>query len=616
MKSYSDPLESSSSPARPERWQGALAGGLLAAVTLLVLGQVIGHQFTWWDDQRTIHHNAQFNPPTREGIAQTWKKPAYGLYVPLTYSYWGALAYAAEKPADELGIHLDPRVYHTGSLALHMAAVLVVFAILRMLTGRVWPSMAGALLFAIHPVQVEPVAWASGAKDLLAGLLSLCAIHQYVLFAGERPEGECAEAAGPSKWRRRAYYGTGMVLLVLAMLAKPSAVVVPVIVAAIDGLLLRRDWLRAVLSAGGWGLAILPLTVIASLVQTGEGVVSVAWWQKPLIAGDALAFYLGKLVWPVNLAPDYGRRPAVVLAMWGGAWVYVAWIIPAVVGFLAWRWRARVPQVACGALLLLAGVIPVLGLVPFMFQYMSTVADHYLYLAMLGPALALAGAAGRIARARQRRIESGSTRQRLVRWAPTVTCGLIVAAALGLRSRSQLTVWHDDVSLWRHTMAACPDSFVAPNNIAANLGRESALLEELARDAEGRGDRGLAQRLSDRRRQVLREAVALLEQSVRINPQYQTARHNAALNYMRLGEHRMAVAHLEELLKNNAVVAEHQRDDEPAYRAMVARLYMRLGRYDLAAAHFDRVLKVVPDHPTVPRELEDVRAKLAEARVE
>src|SRR5206468_2474394 len=99
-----------------------------------------------------------------------------GLYAPVTYSYWGAVAYLAErKGTDRVGIHLDARVFHAGSLILHLASVLVIFSILRLLCGHLGAALAGAMLFAVHPLQVETVAWASGAKDVLCGLLSLCA---------------------------------------------------------------------------------------------------------------------------------------------------------------------------------------------------------------------------------------------------------------------------------------------------------------------------------------------------------------------------------------------------------------------------------------------------------
>jgi hypothetical protein len=170
---------------RERDWRGVVAVLLLAGVTLAVFGRVIGHEFAWWDDQMTIHHNPRYNPVSADKVREVWVKPVDGLYAPVTYTYWGALARVAEMPAaDEVGIHLDARVYHAGSLVLHLASVLVVFSLLRLLSRNVWAATGGAMLFAVHPVQVESVAWASGAKDLLCGLLGVCSVYRYVLFAG------------------------------------------------------------------------------------------------------------------------------------------------------------------------------------------------------------------------------------------------------------------------------------------------------------------------------------------------------------------------------------------------------------------------------------------------
>ena len=272
-------------------------------------------------------------------------------------------------------------MYHGASLLLHLISVLVVFRILRVLCGQVWPACAGAMLFAVHPVQVETVAWTSGGKDLLFAMFSVCAIHQYVMFARIK--------AGLAQGRAGVYFGTGLAALLLALISKPTAVAVPVIVAAIDWLIIRREWRRVAVSAGIWAAVVLPFAVMARIFQTTWRVPPVPWYHKPFIAADALAFYLGKLVWPSGLAPDYGRNPGEVIQMWGGVWMHVIWIVPAAVGLWVWRGRNARPWIAAGAVVFLAVLMPVLGFTPFMFQYTSTVADHYVYLAMFGPALGL-----------------------------------------------------------------------------------------------------------------------------------------------------------------------------------------------------------------------------------
>jgi tetratricopeptide (TPR) repeat protein len=553
---------------------------LLFAVTVAVYGRVCWHEFTWWDDQMTLHHNPRYNPPSGPKIAETWTKSVDGLYVPVTYSYWGALAYAAELPeADEVGIHLNPKVYHAGSLVLHLASAIVVFSILRLLSRRTLASVAGAMLFAVHPVQVETIAWASGAKDLLCGLLSLCAIYEYVLHA---------QAIGRRRW---VYYGSGTIVLLLAMLSKPAAMVVPVLVAALDLLILRRSWKSVAWPALGWAAAVAPLALVARAAQVADGVANIGVWQRPLIAADAITFYLWKLVWPVAMAPDYGRRPAVVMQIWGGAWSYVAWLIPAAAAVWMWRGRAARPWLLAGAVVFVAALGPVLGLVPFMFQFMSTVADHYLYLAMLGPALLITWLVVRYPRREL-----------------AMACG-VALIALGLRANDQLGHWRTDVALWEHTMAVSPHSFVAPVNRAAELGRRGYLLAVRATELRDQGETTRATELLALSRIQYEQALELLDRAIRIKPDYITARLNAFVNNLRLGRNQQAVEHLEAMLAANDALPEPVRSNFNTYRKSAGYLWMKLGRYDRAIAHFERFLAAVPKSEEISQALAEARQK-------
>src|SRR5688572_30619621 len=106
----------------------------LLLVTGAVFGRVVGNDFTWWDDNETIHQNPDLNPPAASGVLRYWKEPHMGLYVPVTYSVWGAVASVAyvEQPG-AFGIRLLPGVFHAASLLVHVGTVVVVFALLRRL---------------------------------------------------------------------------------------------------------------------------------------------------------------------------------------------------------------------------------------------------------------------------------------------------------------------------------------------------------------------------------------------------------------------------------------------------------------------------------------------------
>lgn len=611
---------------RPKAGWVAGAVLLLVAVTLAVYGRVCTHEFTWWDDPMTLHHNPRYNPPTGQKIAETWTKSVDGLYVPITYSYWGALAQLAEtKGTDPTGIHLDARVFHAGSLILHLASVLVVFSILRLLCGNLGAALAGAALFAVHPLQVETVAWASGAKDLLCGLLSLCAIYQYVLFA--QAAGGEPKPGGKTTRQRAVYYVTGAVMLILAMLAKPSAMVVPVIVGVLDLLMFRRGGRRVLLAAGGWALLVTPLAVVARLAQTVSDVAPVALWQRPLIAADAIAFYLGKLLWPVGLTPDYARRPAVVLQMWGGVWPYLIWMVPLALAVWAWRGRASRPWILAGGVIFVAGFGPVLGLTPFMFQYTSSVADHYVYLPMFGIALLAAGALAGLRRGETKVMPAESPLAELndrpvegyfLRYRGRVISGYCALGllVLGVRSFVQLGHWQSDESIWEHTMAVSPESFNAPTNLAAAQGREGYLIGLAAEEEREKGHAKEAAALLAERNHCYESAAALLEKAIAIKPDYVTAQHNAFLNYLRLGQTQKAVDHLEAMLAANEKLPPAVRNNFTTYHDAAGNLWMKLGKYDKAAAHFEAVLAKVPDQAEARRELEKARGKMAEARIE
>src|SRR5437870_8564095 len=162
---------------------------LLALITIIVFWRVATNDFTYWDDLGTIHHNPRLNPPTVQNLLWYWGHSELGLYIPVTYTVWGVLAAEArlDEP-DEFGIALDPSPFHETSLIVHVGSVLLVFAILRRVSGRDGPSFVGALLFAIHPLQTEAVAWASGLKDVLFGFFALLAIWEYLRFLDENTQ--------------------------------------------------------------------------------------------------------------------------------------------------------------------------------------------------------------------------------------------------------------------------------------------------------------------------------------------------------------------------------------------------------------------------------------------
>ncbi len=435
---------------------------MLLLATGLVFGRLAGAEFTTWDDPHTLRDNPDMRPPTLAGLSDYWRvttdeQLARGqavnhrasLWVPLTYSAWLAVATFAQVPSPTGGTELNPYLFHIANIAVHaLSGIIVYFMLLRLFESRAG-AMFGAMLFLLHPLQVEPVAWASGLKDLLAGALSLAAILLYLTQA----------AADRALRRRRLAWWCSLALLGMAMLAKPSAVAVPVLLVVIDLLVLRRGMITAATSAAPFFALTLPIILIARIAQTGADVPPVAWLLRPVVALDAMSFYLGKLIWPANLCIDYGRTPAMIVQSSQINWTWIAPVLLiAACLFQAFsRRKTNQPSLPAASLTIpLAAVLvfllaplPVLGFVPFTFQNYSTTADHYVYLAMLGPAMLIA------------------------HWfrspPPMLARGAAIAAigTLAVTSFAQTKVWMNSRALFEHTVAVNPSSGPGLHNLGA-----------------------------------------------------------------------------------------------------------------------------------------------------
>lgn len=413
---------------------------LIAVALLLTLFRLCGSDFTWWDDHLTIHQNALLNPPTLKSLAFYWTEPTLGLYVPITYTVWAVLAKLAyvRYPVDD-AIFLNPWFFHTANVLVHLVSTWLAFGILRRLFRRIDAALIGALFFGLHPLQVETIGWISGMKDLLCWMFSLSAILLYVRRV------QNLNATTPSAWRSWELPGC-ILLLVLAVLSKPTAIVIPAAMLAIDVLLMRKTIVRPLLellpmftiSAGG--------AVIARVAQYVDTIKPAPLWQRPFIIGDNTAFYLGKVIWPRDLAIDYSRTINNVTA---DSAIYWHWILPALLGITAVASIRRRPAFAAGAAVFMIGFSPVSGIATFQMQHISLTTDHYLYFSLFGLALILAD---------------------LVSRAPkklSYTLAAIVLAALAVRSYRQTAMWTDSFSLYEHTIAANPNSSVARNNLAS-----------------------------------------------------------------------------------------------------------------------------------------------------
>jgi protein O-mannosyl-transferase len=220
--------------------------------------------------------------------------------------------------------------------------------------------------------------------------------------------------------------------------------------------LLDRPWRAIAKSLVFWFALTIPIMLVARFVQPAADVTPVPLWARPLVAMDALGFYLAKLAAPVGLTNNYGRTPQFIIAR---GTIYYAWIIPAAVAAALALARSR--RLTAAVLLFIAGVLPVLGLTTFLYQQFSTVADRFVYLSMLGPA---AGVAFILSR----------------RWTRgSVILAAAVLVVLGVMTVRQSLVWRNRLTLAEHAVKVQPDNPAARSSYAGALMRQGRIDEAI-----------------------------------------------------------------------------------------------------------------------------------------
>ena len=462
-----------------------IAIGVLVVAAWLVYRRIVSFSFLSWDDDIHITKNPYFDPLTFSGVLHFWFAPYENLYVPVSYTFWAGEVWLARMLSP--GAALQPAVFHAGSLLLHVACVLLVYKLLFQLVKNPLAALAGALVFCVHPLQVESVAWIGETRGLLSTLLALVALDRYL--------------AADQATRARNYL-LATLAFVLAVLAKPSAVALPLVVLALELCWYRRPLARSLEPLLAW-LAIALVIVIGTKLNQSDARIAfkAPLVARPLVAGDALAFYLQKTVVPLRLGFDYGRSPQAVMQSWS---FYFRWLIPcALLALLSLSKDYRAWLAAAGVFV--AALLPTLGFVPFLYQDISTVADRYIYLPMLGVSLALAAWLARHPRP-----------------LAFTACGFMLGA-WGCLSAVQAGYWSDDMTLYDRGLQVNPRSYVA----------EYSLGNVYYND------------------QRFREARVFYEAALALNPQHSLARNNLGATLLQLGHVDEAIRQLHLALEAN-----------------------------------------------------------------
>ena len=500
----------------------------LLAVTLGTL-TILVYRPAWhggfiWDDDRYVVHNGLLT--AQDGLRRIW----FSLDAPSQYF---PLAYTILRIERSLW-DLNPVGYHWVNILLHLGNALLVWCILARL--KVPGASLAAAIFALHPVQVESVAWISELKNVLMGFFFLLTLLTWIEYVDARHK------------HRRILYVAALLFYLLALSAKATACTLP-------AALLLILWLEKKPIGRRSLLEITPFVILA----LGIGLVTV-WWEKYhqgtrmlvslgpierlLIASRAVWFYLGKILWPSNLTFIYPQWPIDATNPVAYSWL-IAVAVAVVIILYGRLFFGRSVEVA--ALFFVTTLGPLLGFIMlYTFRY-TFVADHYQYLASIGPiALASAG------------LMTLSRSSKTLQW-PVVAGGFVIFAFLSLLTWRQSATYRDLETLWRTTIAKNPDCWMAYNNLGV------VQFEK--------GD--------------IEDAIERYQQSLRLHPDYPEAHYNLGSALLQKGDADEAIRQCEEALKI--------QPNEPDAHIVLGNAFMAKQDVDRAIAHYVQALHLRPD---------------------
>ncbi len=444
---------------RSQSQRKLVLGLLLVVVTLALYNPVSRNGFVNFDDDRYVTDN----PEVRAGFH--WSTVSWA-FTSLDQANWHPLTWLSHALDCQL-YQLNPVGHHYTSLLLHAANTLLLFLILQWFTGYTARSLMVAALFAVHPLNVESVAWLAERKNVLSMFFFLLALAAYGWYVRQ-----------PSIAR----YMAVMVLFAAGLMSKPMVITLPLALLLLDywplgrmargGTTLRQaqGWPLSVQAERGsavvwpaWKLCLekLPLLALSAgsalvtmKAQRAGGAVLTSAARDPLLrienAAVSYVLYVKNAIWPFHLAALYPYPHAIP------AWKVAAslLLLIAITGAVLQNREQR--YLVCGWFWFLGTMVPMLGLIQVGNQAM---ADRYAYLPMIGLFVMIVWGSADWARARQRSANL------------MVAVGFTALLAFATLTHIQLRYWHDDYALWSHTLAVTKDNFVAENNLAAALTR-------------------------------------------------------------------------------------------------------------------------------------------------
>ncbi len=602
-------------------WHFLLIFGILSA-TLLAYFPATQCGFIWDDDDYVIE-----NATLRDfaGLKSIWLEPtATPQYYPLVHSsFW----------CEYQTWGLSAGGYHVTNILFHAVNALLLWRLLvRLHVPGAWLA---ALVFAVHPVHVESVAWITERKNVLSGMFYLLSVHCFIRYWDFTQSIDESVATSQKNNHRWLWFAVAHLCFIAALLSKTVTATLPAV-------LLVLIWWQQGRIPVRKSLALLPMLLVGIvfglmtvwLEKFQVGAKGMDWnltlVERCLIAGRALWFYAGKLVWPVPLIFTYPRWSIDSSQTW--QWLFPLAAIAVMVGL--WLLQSRMGRGPLAAVLLFAGTLfPALGFLDVYPMRFSFVADHFQYLASIAVITLSVSAATTLAASRFS--ESGQ----LLRF----LAGCLILVLMGLTWR-QTFIYEGLEPLWRDTLAKNPDSFMAHNNLGSLLIKRGdyAEAEQHIRDAmrikpdfvdsvvnmgkvrESQGDIDGAMRYYRQANQMnpkfapalngigamygakgdLQTAEQYFQKAVEVDGKYVSARDNLIKAYIALQKFDKAETLLEQVLG--------ARPNDTDLLGTLGVLNANQQQYRDAIMYFERVLQLVPNEPNALHWLAQMHDALGE----
>jgi tetratricopeptide (TPR) repeat protein len=511
----------------------------LAAITFIVFGQTFHYGFVNLDDNLYVYENPVVGGGlTLKGIAAMFTHVECHFYHPLTM--------ISLMLNDQLN-GLQPGGYHLANVLFHTLSAILLFLVLRRMTGFTWRSAFVAAVFAIHPLRVESVAWVSERKDVLSGLFFMLTIGAYVRYV-EKSKAQLRWGAS-RRPKSRVWYGLMLLSFTLGLLSKPTLVTLPFVLLLLDYWPLNRFELstKRVLWLVLEKIPLFALSAAASVmtvIAEGEAVVPTKGSSLVDRIGNPImsyVIYMRQMVYPADLAPFY-PFPAEDMFGWK---IILALVLLVAISAVAIAGRRKRAYLLVGWLWYVGMLVPMIGIIQVgNFAH----ADRLTYLPMIGLSVALTWAVAELCAGwRYRRVVLGG-------------CATVILVALIFCARAQTAYWRNSESLWTHTLACTSGNYIAHNDLG------EALLQK------GRVD----------------EAMDHFKKAVKITPTY-------ADGYYNLGNALMQIGHSDEAMELFRKVLEIQPSHIKANNNLGVAL-MRSGRPDEAIAYCQKAIDLNPDY--------------------